>query len=466
VIDASLVVARAGAQFLGRAVPIRTSSLLSPDPEPVFGFAPIRVVSEQRVQAIAYGRLGSEPEIVVAWNPLSRDAAHLEQFAAALYDYLTRALAVGRLPRIWVPHPAALEILDLLGHRYRTNQNASETLRVMGRQCRALAQEAKYAGQQVVAVASSLLTDHVVTGQSPKEDHHLGALLAWIDPPPSVNPLQEASRAALVPAAAMLAREVDDRVEKLRRAAKGIGAAAASARSEIEDLLESGARAEWELLVRAREAFWGLGLPPADLTKLVKASLERITWSLTSDRNPPSRTHSLARLLDAHEHAMELLEDASVRGDAAEQERARRKGKVVRTAVIGITQPNGHGRNPCSLQLRVEADVWRVRVGTVLQDVTGGIEGRVTGISEDGSGATILVLSVSKGVRSLAFPGLGTEIDWADTVVYSGQFRRGQVYSEMEALAHPVVYGDELPAPVPRAPSGDLLAIANALRES
>jgi hypothetical protein len=329
-----------------------------------------------------------------------------------------------------------------------------------------LAQEAKYAGQQVVAVASSLLTDHVVTGQSPKEDHHLGALLAWIDPPPSVNPLQEASRAALVPAAAMLAREVDDRVEKLRKAAKGIGAAAASARSEIEGLLESGARTEWELLVRAREAFWGLGLPPAELTKLVKASLERITWSLTSDRNPPSRAHSLARLLDAHEHAMELLEDASVRGDAAEQERARRKGRVVRTAVIGIDQPNGHGRKPCSLQLRVVADVWRVRVGTVLQDVTGGIEGRVTEISEDISGATILVLSVSKGVRSLAFPGPGTEIDWADTVVYSGQFRRGQVYSEMEALAHPVVYGDELPTAVPRAQSGDLLAIANALRGS
>jgi hypothetical protein len=43
---------------------VRSSSLLAPDEAPVFGFAPIKVVSEEIVQAIAFGDLDGQPTVV------------------------------------------------------------------------------------------------------------------------------------------------------------------------------------------------------------------------------------------------------------------------------------------------------------------------------------------------------------------------------------------------------------------
>jgi hypothetical protein len=125
----------------------------------------------------------------------------------------------------------------------------------MGAQCRVIADEATYAGQQIVAVASDLLLEHVATGQSVVEDQHLGAQLAWVTPRAGADPVAEAARRALLPAAAMLRRDVDDRVEDLRRLGKGSGVRAAAARAEIEHLLREGAIDEWDLLVEARRAF-------------------------------------------------------------------------------------------------------------------------------------------------------------------------------------------------------------------
>src|SRR5262245_57702687 len=111
------------------------------------------MVSEQLVQAIAFGDPDGEPQIVTRWNPLSRETAELEPFAAALDAYVRGVVARGALPRVWVPHSSTITLVELLGHRYRTNKAAATTLQNMGWLCRALAEEAKYRGQQVVAVA-------------------------------------------------------------------------------------------------------------------------------------------------------------------------------------------------------------------------------------------------------------------------------------------------------------------------
>src|SRR5690348_12262748 len=87
-----------------RAVPSRETFGLTPDPSRVFGIAPIRVVSEQRVQALAFGVFGAKPQVVTTWNPLARDSAYLEPFAAALDDYLLTCIDEDVLPRVWLPH--------------------------------------------------------------------------------------------------------------------------------------------------------------------------------------------------------------------------------------------------------------------------------------------------------------------------------------------------------------------------
>jgi hypothetical protein len=109
------VLARAVAHHEQRALPTRAAFSLTPDPEDVFAIAFIKMVSEELVQAIAYGHPLGEPELITRWNPLSRETGELEPFAQALDAYLARMRAKGALPRIWLPHGSALTLLELLG---------------------------------------------------------------------------------------------------------------------------------------------------------------------------------------------------------------------------------------------------------------------------------------------------------------------------------------------------------------
>jgi hypothetical protein len=150
----------------------------------VFGIAPIRVVAEERVQAIAFGLTNGSPSVAINWYPLGRETTCLEPFAHALDEYLRRSLTEGRVPRVWLPHRAALQMLGLLGPRYRRNTHASDAVRRMGWQCAEFAEEATFAGQQVVAVAADLLRElssfmdvfphkiKVIYGAAPIQAHH------------------------------------------------------------------------------------------------------------------------------------------------------------------------------------------------------------------------------------------------------------------------------------------------------
>src|SRR5689334_7248475 len=123
------LVARLLAAKERRALPIRTSSALAADPPVAFGIAPIRVVSEELVQAVAFGRLDRVPTIATTWNPLDREVAFLEPLAEQLNAYLSDCIVAQILPRVWLPHGTALDILDILGHRYRANKHATDIIR-------------------------------------------------------------------------------------------------------------------------------------------------------------------------------------------------------------------------------------------------------------------------------------------------------------------------------------------------
>jgi hypothetical protein len=463
--DIVVAVARAIARGRGRAIPIVESCKLSPDPELVFGIAPIRVVSEQRIQAIAFGLLNEPPQIVTIWNPLNRKSDDLGPFANALNVYIETAQRRNRLPRIWLPHSAALEIVGILGERYRTNRNASEDLKRMGSQCHAIVEESKYPGQQAVAVACDLLRAHVATGQSAIEDNHLGALIAWINPPKGFDPVNEAERISLIPAAAMLERDIDDEVERLRAIAKrGDNIGAIRAREQIQGHLLRSARREWGLLVRARRAFWGLGLSPARLDALNVESEQRLRFALSNNLNPPSRPHSLANLLYGYELSMDKMEDAMVRSDRSIRERARRKGRAFLTDVIAVNQPKQE-QHPCILRLRTVQPILRIRRGTLLQTLDSKVVGRVLTVREDGMGGKLIELRLEKGVRSKIRPAVGALIDWVDTVVYDGKFQLQQTHSQMQVMEPPLIYGARLPAPVTRRlPPSKLITVAEALR--
>lgn len=437
------VTARVLARACGRAIPIRRTSAISADPPTSIGIAPIRMAAEELVQAIAFGPIDSTPRVAVRWNPLSRDPGQLGVFATALEAYISGSLAAGQLPRIWLPHSAALEVLDLLGHRMRRNSNATPDLQRMGSLCRAIAVESEFPDQQIVAVAGDLLRTHLVTGQSPKEDGHVGAVVAWVTPPPGVDPLVEASRRSLMPANAMMQRHIDDEVERLRKIGKGKGLAATAARSRIEQLLSGEALREWELLVEARNAFLSLNLPEAaGLGYLVTSSLERFRWAAVNDPSTPSHPVSLRRRLQAMEVAARRVEDVDARSDARVRERLRRQGRVIAATVAHVVQPSRR-RRPTSLYFRTDQAVLRIRIGTVVQTEDRAVKGRVTRIEYDfASGSRLFELTLEKGRQSSIHYSLGLREDWYATDFYDNAFRRHQISRTINDAQSPVIFGD------------------------
>jgi hypothetical protein len=445
------VVARLLAYEQGQAIPIRETSALASDPNPAFGIAPIRVVSEELVQAVAFGPLDCAPEIVTTWNPLDREVAFLEPLSERLHTYLTACTQQHELPRIWLPHGPALDVLDVLGHRYRTNRHATDTMRRLGWQCRALVDETGYPGQQIVAVATNLLAAHVVTGQSPSEDRQLRALLTWINPPAGSDPRILAEQQALIPAAAMLARDEDDLVENLWAQAYTNPGRATAAQAPIERVLRAAAEREWNLLIAARRAFWGLGLPPAaNLDALIGESFQRIVWRIGRDVARASRPHSLNTLLEAYEYAESLSAYTDTWGDSVLRERDIRAGRVVRAQVVAIDQPQ-RSRHPCTLTLRSTQEVLRVRRGTELALAGGSVSGRVTAVREiDADQSTQIDVRLERGVLISRLPRLGTWGEWGDGAPFDGRMFKGSIVGAMQRAADARVYGEVLPEPEPR----------------
>jgi hypothetical protein len=456
------ILARARARAANRAVPIRERAALSADPPAAFGIAAIRLVSEEHVQAIAYGRIDRPAEIVTRWHPLGRDSSDLAPFAVDLDAYLADALTAAQLPRIWVPTTATLDLLEMMGHRFHSNREAAPEIQRMGKQLRALAEEASIPGQQVVAVARSLLAESVATGQSGAEDAHLGALLAWIVPEPGRDPAEVAAERALVPAAAMLDRRLDDAVEALRKEAKRNNPRGAAARRRIEELLAHGAQTEWQLLVDARRAYLRLGLRTEHLDGLRGESRERFAYAMSVFPNPGRAPTALLRELDRAEHAIALVEDLDLI-DYATRERARRNGRVFEAEVLAWADPDPR-RNGFEIELHVPQDILRARRSSDIRLLDGKVAAHVLAVEAHAAGGYRLTVRVSAGVRSRAQVAVGTRADWTDSGVRDLRFRRQRSQRFVKDQAPALVYG-ELPLPIPRTlPPGSLADLVDGLR--
>ena len=379
------------------------------------------------------------------WNPLSRDAGAFETFAADLDAYVQSSIDAGSLPRFWLPYPAALTLVEVLGHRYATNKAATAELQRMGQRCLAIADEATYRGQQAIAVATDVLIRHVATGQAPIKDHHLGALLAWVEPVAGADPAVEANRRAFDPAAAMLPRQEDlrDRGPPPR----GQGTRAGGGGGEGADRVAARCRGDGRVDPTCRQrpgVLQGLGLPAAPtLPALVERSRRRLSFYLAALRSRPRRAPALSRVLDEHEHAEDLARDAALRGDALALERAHRTGRAVLATVVRVAQPS-RGRRPCSIVLETDQPVLRVRAGTSLSRLGGGIGGRVVDVDDDG-GVARITLALTTGFRSV--PAVGARVDLVD----SGPFNPGRLlrsaYQRLSASPPPLLAGGAVATP-------------------
>jgi hypothetical protein len=110
-------------------------------------------------------------------------------------------------PQLVVPSRAGVEYVRLLGRstRFRrTVEQDPETpfpapprVPLLGRWLTHFGERARVPGSSLLVAATDLLNRHWATGQSSLEDQHLGALLAWIDPPEGESGAEAALRAEL-----------------------------------------------------------------------------------------------------------------------------------------------------------------------------------------------------------------------------------------------------------------------------
>ncbi|MEU1124077.1 hypothetical protein ABZ371_10995 [Streptomyces sp. NPDC005899] len=106
-----------------------------------------------------------------------------------------------------VPSRAGIELVRLLGRSMRfrrtveddpdTPYPAPARVPLLGRWLTHYGERARVPGSSLLLAATDLLNRHWATGQSSLEDQHLGALLAWIDPPEGGPGAEAALRAEL-----------------------------------------------------------------------------------------------------------------------------------------------------------------------------------------------------------------------------------------------------------------------------
>jgi hypothetical protein len=402
-IDQKLV-RRLQARLLGRAVLIRETSDLSADPDRTIGIATIKIVTEEHIQALAFGELPGEPLVITRLNPLGRDASDLEPFADWLIRTYDDALRTKELVRVWLPHGNTLKTLDVLGHRYEHNKTASPSLQRMGQLCRIFAREARHDGQQAVAVACDLLNRHIATGQAPAEDAHLGAVLAWVNPSSLDDTVEISQARAREPATGILAnypgRKDDEQVEMLRRAWKKAPRSARSSHERrIRSILASAAAQEWALLDEAWRAFWSLGLRTASIEECTTDSLNRTLRAIEYGTRVPKNLGARTRDLEEREHSRKQLLQMQLKHDAVIRANARARGRCLMGVIVSVNQPRPRC-SPCNLVVFTEQRELRLRADDNIFALETNIVGRVRTVTANGRGS-IVTLEIKKGFRSI-----------------------------------------------------------------
>jgi hypothetical protein len=211
--------ARLEAIRVGRAQPAATVRHRHLSDRPLV-FVPLTTAGEAGAPLGALvGRDRDAPRLLVVPQPRDRDlrSAFLAELADVVLPYVEsfaddvelvegkeadpetgRQVRVERelcadAPQLIVPSRAGVDLVRLLGRSTRFRRTAEQDpetaypapprVPLLGRWFTHFGERARVPGSSLLLAMTDLLSRHWATGQSSLEDQHLGALLAWIDPP-------------------------------------------------------------------------------------------------------------------------------------------------------------------------------------------------------------------------------------------------------------------------------------------
>ncbi|MFF9326536.1 hypothetical protein ACF1AY_17730 [Streptomyces sp. NPDC014776] len=291
-------------------------------------------------------------------------------------------------PQLIVPSRAGVDFVRLLGRSMRFRRTAEQEpetpypapprVPLLGRWFTHYAERARVPGSSLLQALTELLALHWATGQSGLEDQHLGALLAWIDPPEGVSGAEAALAAELArdergqlrcpPAGPATDPAFDNKllapaIERYDRARTALAAAEdgleaderlgalTRAEREIRDLVERVTLPTWEKVWRGLDLL--RALPEG---AHVEERWTRDRWSFTGHRDrvlagePPQPRRddavTAANKLAAREREQARLEAQQALDDTLVMAGRRLAGEAFAGEVTDVTMAYSEGKRP------------------------------------------------------------------------------------------------------------------------
>ncbi|PWI18199.1 hypothetical protein DI272_31685 [Streptomyces sp. Act143] len=292
-------------------------------------------------------------------------------------------------PQLVVPSRAGIDFVRLLGRSMRFRRTAEQDpeaphpapprVPLLGRWLTHFAERARVPGSSLLLAATDLLSRHWATGQSTLEDQHLGALLAWIDPPPSGRTGAEAALEAELardakgqllhpPAGPATDPAFDNKllapaIERYDRARTALAAAEdgleaddrlgelTAAERAIRDLVESRTRPTWDAVWRGLDLLREL---PEGTRVAERWTRDR--WSFTSHRDritagePPQPRRddavTAASKLATREREQARLEAQEALDDPLVMAGRRLSGEAFAGEVTDVVMAYSEGKRP------------------------------------------------------------------------------------------------------------------------
>ncbi|WP_320782164.1 hypothetical protein [Streptomyces sp. CRN 30] len=287
-----------------------------------------------------------------------------------------------------VPSRAGVDLVRLLGRSMRFRRTAEQDpeaphpapprVPLLGRWLTHYGERARVPGSALLLAMTELLGRHWATGQSSLEDQHLGALLAWIDPPAGGSGAEAALRAELdrdadgqlrhPPAGPATDPAFDNRllapaIERFDRARTALaaaedgleaderfGAVGAAAR-EVRDLVHSRTRPTWDAVWHGLDLLRAL---PAG--ERAEERWTRDRWSFTGHRDrivsgePPQPRRddavTAANKLATREREQARLEAQEALDDPLVMAGRRLAGEAFAGEVTDVVMAYGEGKRP------------------------------------------------------------------------------------------------------------------------
>ncbi|MFI1971759.1 hypothetical protein BLA24_20000 [Streptomyces cinnamoneus] len=272
-------------------------------------------------------------------------------------------------PQLLVPGAAGVEYVRLLGRSMRFRRTAEQEpeaphpapprVPLLGRWLTHFGERARVPGSSLLLAMTQLLGRHWATGQSVLEDQHLGALLAWIDPPAGLSAPEAALRAELArhpdgqlvhpPAGPATDPAFDNAL--LAPALARHDAGVPGAGEEIRSLLEAQLRPTWDAVWQGVDLLRALpeGAHVAERWK-------RDRWSYTAHRDrvragePPQPRRddavTAARKLAAREGAQAQLDAQEALDDPLVMAARRLAGEAFAGEVTAVVMEYSQAKVP------------------------------------------------------------------------------------------------------------------------